>query len=162
MANIRTQDLQQADDHTLLVELVKSQRQSSTRQMIASIFVVVIALIMAVAVAVIVPKAMSLMSDLQASLGQINTLVSEAQESVEKIDDMLVEIQPTVDSLGGAIENIDGMVGNLDSMITDNSENLKAAIEKMNGIDFDTLNQAIAELEATVQPFANFFGGFGR
>jgi hypothetical protein len=37
---------------------------------------------------------------------------------------------------------------------------VEEALDKLNGIDLDTLNRAIADLAAVVEPLANFFNRF--
>lgn len=169
MANIRTKDLINLDDHELLVEMAKAERSASRRQLISSIAVLVIACVVAVAVILVVPKAFSLfndaqelLSDVRDSVGKLDGLIEDTGESMEKVNSMLDEIAPTVEGLDQTMEGINEMVGGINTLVATNSENLAEAIEKLNGIDFETLNKAIADLEATVQPLANFFGAFNR
>ena len=169
MAKIRIKDLENLDDHALMIELIRAEREGSRRQMISSVAVLVIALIAAVGILLIVPKALTmmddatkLMSDAQSSVKKLDDLIEDTTESMEKVTTMLDEIQPTVEGLDQTMSGIDTMVGGVNSLLTSNSENLAEAIGKLNGIDFETLNKAIADLEATVQPLANFFGAFNR
>jgi len=45
-------------------------------------------------------------------------------------------------------------------MLTDNSQSLTDAVEKMNNIDFEGLNKAIQDLQDAVGPFANLMKKF--
>ena len=169
MASVRTKDLINLDDHELLVEMAKAEREASRRQLISSVAVLVIACIVAAAVLLIVPKvftlfddAQKLMSDVQGSVKKLDDLIDDTGESMEKASAMLDEIAPTVEGLDQTMGGINTMVDGINSLVTTNSENLAEAIAKLNGIDFETLNKAIADLEATVQPLANFFGAFNR
>ena len=60
MASVRTKDLINLDDHELLVEMAKAEREASRRQLISSVAVLVIACIVAAAVLLIVPKVFTL------------------------------------------------------------------------------------------------------
>jgi archaellum component FlaC len=169
MAKVRTRDLINLDDHELLVEMARSERAASRRQLISSIAVLVIACIAAVAVILIVPKAFSLfddaqklMSDVQGSVQKIDDLIEDTGDSMEKISTMLDEIAPTVEGLDKSMDGIDEMVSGINSLVATNSENLAEAIAKLNGIDIETLNKAIGDLATTVEPLANFFGAFNR
>ena len=54
----------------------------------------------------------------------------------------------------------DTMVTNIDDLVVTNTDSLNEAVQKLNDIDFDTLNKAINDFSATVEPLANFFGKF--
>ena len=66
-----------------------------------------------------------------------------------------------------AIKGVNTMTGsitdtsdNMNSMLTDNSQSLTDAVEKMNNIDFDGLNKAIQDLQDAVGPFASLMKKF--
>lgn len=52
------------------------------------------------------------------------------------------------------------MVENVDELTASSQKNIKEAVEKLNSIDFDTLNKAIENLAAVVEPLAKFFNVF--
>ena len=56
--------------------------------------------------------------------------------------------------------SITGTSENMNSMLTDNSQSLTDAVDKMNNIDFDGLNKAIKDLQDAVGPFASFMNRF--
>ncbi|MBO6159089.1 MAG: hypothetical protein J6P72_07500 [Firmicutes bacterium] len=176
MSMTKISSLSELSERELLVELNKAQRQSSARQMIASVAVLVIAVLLLIATLLVVPKAIRLMNELTDTLTGMNTLIEEGQSAVTqingligdvegamgKVDVVLDDLQPAVEKLEGTVTGIDTMVNGINGMVEQNSQNLASAIEKMNSIDFETLNKAIAELEQTVEPFAKFFGAFSQ
>ena len=50
----------------------------------------------------------------------------------------------------------------LSAMLSQNSEALASAIAQIEAIDFESLNNAIVDLETTVGPLANFMGRFSK
>ena len=52
------------------------------------------------------------------------------------------------------------MIADVDGMVSSSEKSVRDALDKINRIDIDTLNQAIQNLNDTVEPLANFFGLF--
>lgn len=134
-------NLEKMNDHDLLVELVKSQRAHSTSQKVMTGAAVAIFVALAVSLLVLVPKTVRLLVRLNQTVDEAELMIADAGESLDQIDEM---------------------VHNLNVTITDNSKNLTEAVEKMNNIDFQTLNQAINDFSDTVEPLAKFFNQFKR
>ena len=123
------------DDHELLVELVKSQRKDALGQRITAFATLGIFVAVAIALCIIVPKVTSTIDQVQATITETQTLVADTQST---------------------ISNIDTMVSDVDSHVVENTESVGKAMESINGIDFDTLNQGIEDLAAAVEPLAKF------
>ena len=136
-----TTNLEKMSDHDLLVELLKSQRSHLNFQKIMTGATVAIFAALAVSLLILVPRTVKLLSKLHQTVDEAEIMISEAEDSLDQIDEM---------------------VGNLNVTITDNSKNLTEAVEKMNNIDFETLNQAINDFSDTVEPMARFFNQFKR
>lgn len=136
-----TMNLDKMNDHDLLVEMVKSQRTHLNLQKIMTGAVVAIFAALAISLLILVPKTVKLLAKLHQTVDEAEIMIAEAGESLDQIDEM---------------------VGNLNVTITDNSKNLTEAVEKMNNIDFETLNQAINDFSDTVEPMARFFNQFKR
>jgi hypothetical protein len=58
------------------------------------------------------------------------------------------------------VENVDALVSNVDGLVAISQEGVEQAMEKLNGIDFEALNQAIQDLSDVIEPIANFFNTF--
>ena len=56
--------------------------------------------------------------------------------------------------------DLENMVKNIDSLVTSSQEGVKAATDKLDQIDFDTLNDAIADLSDVVEPLAKIANRF--
>ena len=87
-------------------------------------------------------------------------VVTEVQTATAKLTDVVGTVESKVDMIDSTIKDIDGMVKNVDNLVVSNTKNLSEAVEKLNSIEFDTLNKAINDFAATVQPVANFFNSF--
>lgn len=139
-------NLENMSEKEILIELLKEQRgETRARKIIAGIMIAIFVLI-AAALIYIVPKAVA--------------VVNEVQAATAKLTDVVGTVESKVDMIDSTIKDIDGMVKNVDNLVVSNTENLSEAVEKLNSIEFDTLNKAINDFAATVQPVANFFNSF--
>lgn len=55
-----------------------------------------------------------------------------------------------------SLQEIDTFVEHADRVVSENTDAVGEALSKVNGVDFDTLNQAIRDLSDAVRPLANF------
>lgn len=83
---------------------------------------------------------------------QINTMVTQAET-------VLTNLEQTTAQL--AAIDLEGMVTDVDTLVSTGQESLEQTMEKLNTIDIETLNQAIADLAAVIDPLAEFFSVFG-
>lgn len=95
----------------------------------------------------VIPPLLNTMDKALAALDQTVTALDQASDTLELVDDTLTDIQGLFDE--------DGLVGQ-------SSEALAQATEKMSQMDIDSLNRAIRDLGAVVEPLANFFDKFKR
>ncbi len=56
--------------------------------------------------------------------------------------------------------DIGGTIQGLDDLIATTGEDVSGAMDKLNSIDFNTLNESIQSLHDVVTPMADFFGRF--
>ena len=52
------------------------------------------------------------------------------------------------------------MVNNVDGLVTTSQEGIEQAMEKINAIDIEALNQAIQDLSDVINPISTFFNKF--
>ncbi len=112
----------------------------------AAFFMMGIFLIFLVAAIIIVPKVVSTLSSANTAIMAANDTLAQANEALSGINTMTGSITGTSDKMN--------------SMLVDNSEALTDAVDKMNNIDFEGLNQAIQDLQDAVGPFAGFMNKF--
>lgn len=105
--------------------------------MVAGIFLVV-----AVGAVVLVPKAA--------------ILLNEAQEILEDTSEAVGELNRIAADLEEA--DLPGLIRNTQGLISQSSEGVSQSLQKIETLDIDTMNQAIADLASIVEPLAKLFG----
>ena len=86
------------------------------------------------------------------------TLLPQAAEMTTRLDTVLTNLESVTQQLADA--DLGGMVQNVDTLVTTSQAGVDQMMEELNAIDFDTLNKAISDLAAVVEPLANFFKMF--
>jgi len=135
--------LEGMDDHELLLDLAKEQRRTSRYTKLIGVSCVGICVAVCISLAVIVPKVLS-------TLSNVNKTVDSAYTVEENASNMIVSAQESLDG-------IDVMIENVDSVVVDNTESVTEALAKLNDVDFDTLNQSIQDLHSVIEPLAKMF-----
>lgn len=126
-------DPDKMETRELLAELVRNRRRDSILEHAAMIANFVLLAIMVLTLVIVVPKAVMTLREVDKTVKEVNTLAKEAQESLDAIDIM---------------------VGNVDKMVVENTDAVTAALEKVNKVDYEKLNDAISSLNDTVTPLA--------
>lgn len=132
---------------TLLQKLV-TENEMQNRQLKKQLFYtrifaavgLVLAILLAVVVFRVVPPALSAMETATAAMEQ-------ASDTLALVDETLLDVQSLFEE---------------DGLIVQSSEALAQAMEKIDRMDIDSLNQAIQNLKDVVEPMADFFGRFKR
>ncbi len=96
-------------------------------------------IILVVVVLSVLPSTFKTLRLAQETLDNANTAVVNANEAILQADKTLKEVSELVES---------------------SETQITTAMERLNSVDFDTLNNAIGDLQAVVEPMANFFGRF--
>lgn len=106
--------------------------------------------------------ALTLMPQIRAVTTQMNTVLTDLEAVTGQLegemDTILSNLNTVTDELARA--DLEGMVADVDSFVTTGQEAVEQATEKLNIIDFETLNQAIEDLADVVEPLAKFFNVF--
>ena len=98
--------------------------------------------VMSVLMLVFVIAVVSLLPTVVETLNTAKTTLTHMNEAITQMEGALSEVETLATQAGTAM---DGM---------------EKALENINGIDIETLNQAITDLGEVVQPMADFFGRF--
>ena len=127
------------------LELLKKMEENSRKQLnyarIQCIFSIVAASC-CIAILVIALQMVPVVQDFVAQAEVILTDLETATHNLAKID------------LTGTIDNVNGL-------LTTTQSGVEEAMEKINAIDFETLNSAIADLAEVIKPLANAAKWFG-
>ena len=101
------------------------------------------------------------------ALVKVNQLLPQIQGITAQMQGVLGNMEQAAGQLAaldirGIAENVETLVGNVDMLAVSAQDSLKQTMTKLNTIDFETLNKAIEDLSAVIQPLADFFGMFSR
>jgi methyl-accepting chemotaxis protein len=125
--------LEHMDNRELLIELVRTQRRDTFLEHVTAIINLVFLAVMILVLVILVPKPVTTLREVDRTVKEVNTLALEAQES---------------------LDGIDVMVGNVDKMVVENTDAVTTALNQINQVDYQKLNEAISSLNATVTPLA--------
>lgn len=135
------------------LELLRKIERSSRMQTYSGYVHTGLMLVCAVCMAVLVVMVFRLMP-------QINEILAQAQHAFNQVGTVLDYLEQTSYQLSQV--DLQGMVSNVDGLVTTGQQSLEASMEKLNGVDFEALNKAIKDLEAVIEPLAKMTKVFGR
>ena len=88
----------------------------------------------------------------------VYTLMPQVQELTAQTEVVLTNLTEVTDQLAGM--DLGTMVKNVDELVVTSQAGVEQAMNTLNSIDFDTLNQAIEDLANVIEPLAKFFNIF--
>ena len=156
------------DSRQILLRMVESQRKSLRYTQMTCLFLALLLTAVLGLLACVMPSAMGTLRRLDSSLqgvdamvGSINTMVSNVNaaagdgenvsDAITSVSDAAASFQETMESFNGAISTLNGAASSVNEAMT-----------KLNGIDFQVLNQAISDLAAAAEPLRQFSALFSR
>ena len=91
-----------------------------------------------------------------------NDAIVQANDAIVQVNGMLNDIQPAIDNLNKVAQDIadadiNGMLEDVDKLVTSSEKNLGDALKTITEIDIKSLNESIADLNAVVKPLASMF-----
>ena len=92
------------------------------------------------------------------TFGVVYSLVPQANAVLTQTQTVLDNLESTTQQL--AALDLAQMVANVDTLVVSGQQSLEQSMDKLNSIDFDTLNQAIQDLSNVIQPLARLSGMF--
>ena len=84
-------------------------------------------------------------------LPQINTVISQMQIVLSNLEEATAQL---------SVIDFSGMIGDVDALVTTAQNSLDQTMNKLNTIDFQALNQAIADLSSVVEPMSKLMNVF--
>lgn len=110
------------------------EKQNKLMRLIASLMVVIF-VIVAVSVAIIVPKFNKALNETTAAVTKMDTIVSQLEEA-----------------------DLPSLVKDTKTLVEQSNTGVSEAVIKLNEIDIQALNDAIVGLKSVVEPLAKLFG----
>lgn len=137
----------------LLRQILEADKKEVRYAKMAAIFTFGLFVILLAAAIIIVPKVVT-------TLASVNNTLITVGKTIETANGTIEQANGAIDGINTMTSSITETSDNMNSMLTDNAEVLTDAVEKMNNIDFEGLNQAIQDLQDAVGPFATFMKKF--
>ena len=135
------------------LELLRKIEKNSRMQTYSGYARTALVLVCAVCIVVLTCAVMKLMP-------QVNVILGQAQGAVDQVGTVLDYLEQTSAQLSQV--DMQGMVSNVDSLVTTGQQSLEATMDKLNSVDFETLNQAIKDLAAVTESLSKVTKIFGR
>lgn len=130
------------DENKQMQEVLKKIEENSRKTARNSTLQTIFTLVAALCCVVVVIAVLSVMPRVDGLLTQVETV--------------LVNLEQVSGELGKL--DLEGMIANVDELVTSGQVSLEQTMEKLETIDFETLNQAIKDLAKVIEPLARLFG----
>lgn len=127
-----------------LLELLQKIEKSNRQQVKLSRFVCIFALVAALCCGCTVGLVYHV-------LPRINTVISQMQIVLSNLEEATAQL---------SVIDFSGMIGDVDALVTTAQSSLDQTMNKLNTIDFQALNQAIADLASVVEPMSKLMNVF--
>lgn len=138
-------------DELKMQELLEQIELSARRQVRYARLQFVITIVLAAAFAALILTCVRV-------LPQMQEVIAQAETVLLNLESVTTELANA--DLTGMVENIDALVSNVDDLVNTSQTGVEQAIQKINAVNFDTLNEAIKDLSDVIEPIAKFFNSF--
>lgn len=100
-------------------------------------------------------------------IGQADGIVSQADGIITQVNGVMGQMETVMGNLEQTTNqlaevDLQSMVEDVDSLVRTGQSSLEETMLKLNALDFETLNQAIEDLAAVIEPMAKFANLFSR
>lgn len=132
------------DHNQEMLELLRKIEKSNRQKNVTNVIMCVFMLAAAASCVFIGLMVFRLMPQVNGLLVQLETVLTDLEQTTGQL----------------AALDLESMVTNMDSLAVYAQESLQQTMEKLDTIDFETLNKAIEDLAKVIEPLAKFFGRF--
>ena len=134
----------------LMNELLKTQKKQLKTTRVLTVFTGLV-------LAAVLVCSIVLLPNLYKTIKQANTLMAEANLSLDSVDTLVADVDTLVTD---NTEALTAALGNINVLMEENTDSVTEALDNINKVDFDELNRAIKNLSDVIQPLADFFNRF--
>ena len=134
-----------------LVELLERMEQTSKKQVFYARLQFLFTVVAALCCVVLLLSGMSVLPKLQETAVQAEAVLT----NLETVTTELAKVD-----LNSMVQNVDALVTDVDGLVGTSQVGVEQAMEKLNAIDFDALNEAIKDLSDVIDPIARFFNKY--
>ncbi|MCR5508981.1 MAG: hypothetical protein K6F34_09870 [Lachnospiraceae bacterium] len=154
------------DDMKILAALLMDMRNKDDRKLVyqkVQVYAALITAIIALVVVLFVAGAvLKVLPEVNRVVAQANQIIAQTNEVINQANTVLSDVQPTIQNLNAVTDelansDLTGMLEDVDALVVSSEKNMAEALQTITDIDIDSLNQAISDLSAIVQPLAGMF-----
>lgn len=127
-----------------MLEFMKQLEKSGRQQVRYARLQCLLSLVAAVCCGAVLLLVLSILPQVNGVIGQVQTVLGNLEQTTAQL----------------ASVDLEGMVANVDTLVTTGQQSLEQTMGKLNSIDFEALNKAIDDLSAVVEPMAKVFQAF--
>lgn len=106
------------------------------------------------------PRVNGLIGQADRIISQADGIITQANGVMGQMETVLGNLEQTTNQL--AEVDLQSMVEDVDSLVRTGQSSLEETMRKLDALDFETLNQAIEDLAAVIEPMAKFANLFSR
>ena len=132
------------EENRELMDLLRQIQKTNRNQTIVCSVICVFALIASVFCVMLVMKIYEMLPQLNGVFAQLETVLTNLKETSQQL----------------ASVDLQTMVQDVDALVVTGQESLEQTMEKLNTLDFTTMNKAIKDLAAVVDPLAKLVNRF--
>ncbi len=140
------------EENKELLELLQKIEKANRQQVKLTRFVCILALIAAVFCGCTLGLVYSVLPEITDILPQISGVASQMQTVLSDLEQATRQL---------SVMDFTGMVEDVDTLVTTAQDSLEQTMGKLDAIDFNTLNRAIADLAKVVEPMSKLMNVFG-
>ena len=133
------------EDNKELLELLQKIEKANRQQVKLTRMVCIFALVAALCCVGTIALVYNVLPQVTEILPQINTVVSQMQVVLGNLETATAQL---------SVMDFTGMVSDVEELVITAQEGIQQTMEKLNTIDFDTLNKAIEDLAKVVEPMS--------
>lgn len=146
------------DENKEMLELLKKIEAGNRKQVLYSRITCIAAVVAALSFAGVFFMVKDFLPQINQIMSEISVIVKEMPGIVEQMEQVLQNLQVVTEKLTAV--DFGGMIDGVNSLVESGQSGLEQTVQKLNSIDFASLNKAIKNLEAVVEPMAKFFKVF--
>ena len=132
------------DQNQEMLELLRKIEKSGRQKNVTNLLLCLFMLAAAVSCVTLCVMVCRLLPQVNGLLGQMETVMTDLEQTVRRLSAL----------------DLESMVANANSLAVVAQDSLQQTMEKLNTVDFETLNKAIEDLSKVIEPLAKFFGMF--
>ena len=146
------------EENKEVLHLLKQIEKANRRQTLCCIALCIFALVTAMCCIVTFVAIYQILPQITQIVPQITGVLPQITEVITQMQTVLTNLETTTEQL--ARIDLSGMVTGMDTLVSTAQESLNQTMGKLNTIDFATLNKAIEDLAAVVEPMSRILKAF--